>query len=103
MRGGGGGERDGGVGGFRPVDLRGVDDNRFLARRDQEARARHFAFGEQFGDAVIDLAALSCAGALLRARERLRKTAVVEWFEQIVERVNFERADGVAIVRGDED
>jgi len=33
------------------------------------------AFGEQFGDAVIDLTALSAPGAFLRARERLRETA----------------------------
>jgi hypothetical protein len=39
MRGGAGVEGDVVVGGFDPVDLRGVDDDRFLARRDQEARA----------------------------------------------------------------
>ena len=56
VRGGAGVQRHVVVGGFDPVDLRGVEDDRFLARWDQEARPRHFAFGEQFGDAVIDLA-----------------------------------------------
>jgi len=52
---------------------------------------------------VINLAALPGAGALLRARQRLRETAVVEGLEQVVERVDFEGADGVAVVGGDED
>jgi hypothetical protein len=50
---------------------------------------------------MTDLAAPACASALLGARERLRQTAVVERFEQVVERVYFECADGVSAVRGE--
>src|SRR5436305_9701907 len=96
-------QRDVVVGRFDPVDLRGVEDDRLLASWDEKARTRHFAFGEELGDAMIDLATLPPARTLLRARQRLGETAVVERLEQVIERVDLEGADGVAVVRGDKD
>lgn len=73
--GGAGVEGDVVVGGFYPVDLGGIDDDGFLARRDEEARSRDASLLQQLGDTVVDLSTILCTRTLLRARQRDREMA----------------------------
>jgi hypothetical protein len=74
--------------GFDPVDVLHRDEEDAVALADSEERGR-------------DVARMD--GVLLRPLDGLVEAGPVERLEKVVDRGDFERADGVLVVRGDED
>src|SRR5262249_24092756 len=91
--------------GFDPIDVRGAhefDAARVLDRDLAGIPAPPVQLLEQFAHAALEITVLA-PDERTRLFERLAEPRTVEWLEQIIERVYFERPQGVVIVRRDED
>src|SRR6266480_2528398 len=97
---------------FDPVDVLDAEDGHATARLDRETLQVLTVAGDrrlprdsvqQGGEPVAQRSDLALAHLLLGVRHRPAESLVVEGLEQIEQRVDLERPEGVLVVGGDED